>query len=417
MGYCLLSKTSAQFKDFCSIKAKVLHLPKTQSYSMTAQEAQKLLGIRDDQILLLKAALYPTEVALHFWQQWKTYNSLSGETAEGRPNPLSGGVAEGGGGPFSKIDPDSQRILPLIYRNLEHTNDPLLPALKEVYRHTWMRNQRLLQKAQQVVQACNEAGIPNMLLKGIPMSLHYYKDMGVRPMGDVDLLVPYEYLDRAVEVLKTLGNTPNPTEYKYRHLLHAMHCYDKDGIDVDLHWFVHYCNMNPIKDNIYWSKNLLMKNYITMKGLYPIHHLFHTVLHGFKWDNHPATIRWVVDSVLIYKVFGTRKNELTELIELGEKFNVSLALKASLLFLHYHFQCFNNENTIIQGIKEGLIQKKYLKIAQYSPRHIFFRAIQSTWRDCLAFTLFSYEDRFTFLAWIWQRSKYKYEAQKYKITI
>ncbi|MCU0339406.1 MAG: nucleotidyltransferase family protein, partial [Spirosomaceae bacterium] len=240
---------------------------------MTAKEAQKLLGIRDDQVLLLKAALYPPDEAIGYWQQWKKHWNLL-------PNSLLGGAGDRAS--FAQIDTESQRILPLVFRNLEHTQDPLLPALKETYRVTWMRNQRLLQKAQAVVKALNDANIPNMLLKGIPMSLHYYKDMGVRPMGDVDILVPYEYLDQVVEILKTLGNIPNPIEYKYRHLLHAMHCFDEGGIDVDLHWFVHYLQMNKKTEDEYWKHRIpfSLTDTIETSILAPHHQVFHNIIHG-----------------------------------------------------------------------------------------------------------------------------------------
>lgn len=157
---------------------------------MTFEKAKKLLGIREDQIWLLKAALFDSEEALPFWNRWKAHWQLESIPKEAINYSL-----------FVKVDDESRRILPMVYRNLEQTQDSLLSALREAYRNTWMRNQKLLHRAQQVVSACNEAGIPNMLLKGIPMSLHYSKDMGVRPMGDVDVLVPWNKVEEAISVL------------------------------------------------------------------------------------------------------------------------------------------------------------------------------------------------------------------------
>ncbi len=56
-------------------------------------------------------------------------------------------------------------------------------------------------------------------------------------MGDVDVLVPWQKVEEAILVLKKFGNYPDdPVEYKYRQLIHAMHCIDEKGVDVDLHW-------------------------------------------------------------------------------------------------------------------------------------------------------------------------------------
>jgi hypothetical protein len=85
----------------------------------------------------------------------------------------------------------------------EHIQD----ALRKIYADTWMQNQKILAELEVISRSYKEAGIPVVLLKGICYVLTIYPDVGLRPMGDLDLLVPREKLVEAVQIAKTLGYT------------------------------------------------------------------------------------------------------------------------------------------------------------------------------------------------------------------
>ena len=135
------------------------------------------------QVLLLRAALLDGAAAHAAWAGWKRATSLEA------------------------IDPGSYRLLPLVYRNLLRAgvDGPLLATLREVYRDTWYRNQLALRDLAASFRALDAAGIPLMLLKGLALSHVYYRDLGLRPMDDVDLLVPVEHAPAAAAVLHGLG--------------------------------------------------------------------------------------------------------------------------------------------------------------------------------------------------------------------
>src|SRR5690242_11253266 len=139
-----------------------------------------------EQELLLRAALLRGDEALAAWRRW-------------RPLFEAGSFDEG-----------SRRLLPLLYRNLklEQLPDHLFNRLKEEYLHTWSQNQFCLRRIQSVIAAFNEIAIRHMLLKGAALAILYYEDVGLRPMKDIDLLVPHDQARQSMLELRNLHWTP-----------------------------------------------------------------------------------------------------------------------------------------------------------------------------------------------------------------
>ncbi|MBA3242461.1 MAG: nucleotidyltransferase family protein, partial [Acidobacteria bacterium] len=137
----------------------------------------------EPQELLLCAALLRGEDALSAWGEWR-----------------------------STVDPDSldagsKRLLPLLYRNLRElgVNDPLVPRLKESYRITWSLNQSVFRQMASLLGSLHGAGIETLVLKGGALVPLYYRDYGVRPMVDFDILVREERAETAMDLLTGLG--------------------------------------------------------------------------------------------------------------------------------------------------------------------------------------------------------------------
>ncbi len=56
-----------------------------------------------------------------------------------------------------------------------------------------------------ITQALSSAGIPVILLKGAVLARTVYPQSGLRPIGDLDFLVPYAQVEAALDVLLNLG--------------------------------------------------------------------------------------------------------------------------------------------------------------------------------------------------------------------
>lgn len=342
---------------------------------MHFSKIQSLLGITDDQILLLRSALLEPEEAIKNWQLWKKYHCFDKISNEG----LSF---------INKIDSESLRLLPLVYRKIEHSNDSLLPVIKDLYRKTWMRNHQYLKKSQDIVKLCNEENIPTMLLKGIPMALIYYKDLGVRPMGDVDLLVPLEDLDKTIVLLSKLGHVPELIEEKYRDYIHAMHCYDPKGWDVDLHWqafFFQDKNSKSIQTDAINRQEIYLCDSIKTEVLNDSLQLFHTILHGLLEGK--GIIRWIVDSATILQS-DTVKIDFEFLNRVALQTNTEQVFKLGLRFL---------ENLLDRNIgveftlpSAGWFNPQiiYLRLTKWAPSSILgvpLRMILRSYFHCIIF--------------------------------
>jgi Uncharacterised nucleotidyltransferase len=72
-------------------------------------------------------------------------------------------------------------------------------------RLTAVDNLRLRRELTRVIGALTEAGIPALALKGIVLAHAAYDDPSLRPMTDLDLLVPHGERGNAVNVLRKLG--------------------------------------------------------------------------------------------------------------------------------------------------------------------------------------------------------------------
>ncbi len=102
-------------------------------------------------------------------------------------------------------------VAPLLYWNLSKTGklaqipDFAGNALRESYAATWMNNQQILQELGTISKVFHEAGIPIVLLKGVCFALTIYPDIGLRPMGDLDILVPKTKLAQGVQLAQKLG--------------------------------------------------------------------------------------------------------------------------------------------------------------------------------------------------------------------
>ncbi|MCG2787404.1 MAG: nucleotidyltransferase family protein [Anaerolineae bacterium] len=105
----------------------------------------------------------------------------------------------------------SQGLAPLLYWKLSQAGtissipDFARAALREAYAATWSTNQKILQELEVLARLFDEAGIPVVVLKGACFALTIYPDIGLRPMGDLDILVPRAKLDQAVQIARALG--------------------------------------------------------------------------------------------------------------------------------------------------------------------------------------------------------------------
>jgi len=121
--------------------------------------------------------------------------------------------------PLASVAPDEWNALAELA--LQHGLAPMLYWLAKAQKHAIPEpaasrlveithnaaiNYALLERARRQVQiALTEVGIPCLWLKGAALSQTIYPESGLRSMSDLDVLVPYELREAALELAQTLG--------------------------------------------------------------------------------------------------------------------------------------------------------------------------------------------------------------------
>ena len=365
------------------------------------------LGITEKQELLLKAALLPADEAIGYWQKWKKMH-----------NPTAFSQVQHDILPqiFDPLDYDSQRLLPLLYRNLEKSGDPIIDTLRGFYRYTWMKGNSFLNKATGIVDALQKAGFDVMLLKGLPTAILYYKNMGTRPMDDIDIFVPLHQIEKVKDFLEQNYNLKaNAGENKLRKLgmFHAMHFTDNKGLDFDLHWHFHIYNLNAAADQTMWDNKipLLLTPEVTTYTLSPTHQLYRNFTHGYTWLLPSPPIRWIPDSLAILRE-ASNQIDWDGLFELAQKQRLILPVCSMLRYLKLHFNVDFPDTVLRQiNILHGSnAEKYYFKLLVKANAHkgmewkYFFN---KTSRILLRYHLYQERDiNNSFPIWLFKRIRY-----------
>lgn len=204
----------------------------------------------------------------------------------------------------ARMDAGSRRLLPLVWANLtrQGVRDPELDPLASLYEETRARTQARLASAGQLLEALHAAGIPTLVLKGAALVMGYYRDAGVRPMSDLDVLVPTSGATRAAEVLRARGWSPrHPLRPLTIRMVHSAVFDDARGHAVDLHWHVFPECCRPNDDDVLWARSIAIEiDGVGTRALAPADQLLHVCVHGEKWVRVPG-IRWVADAVAVLR--------------------------------------------------------------------------------------------------------------------
>lgn len=139
----------------------------------------------------------------------------------------------------------AQGVTPLLHKHLRHKPEwwrgiPQFACdrLEKLYHHNVQRNGELQQELEAVLAILQEADIPVMLMKELHLLQAIYADPGLRPLGDLDLLVRREDFEAAKNLLGQAGYRPalrrNPHKERYGFGYHLIN--PEKGIWIDLQW-------------------------------------------------------------------------------------------------------------------------------------------------------------------------------------
>ena len=206
-------------------------------------------------------------------------------------------------------DAELHRLLPLVHAKLRTAgvDDPDLARLRGLHRRTWYENQVTLHRVRPALDELGAAGIRTIFLKGVPLALEHYGDLGLRPMADVDVLVPWADASRALDVLEAAGwsNVFHRSREDLARRHHGSDLGHPDGGVIDVHWHLGTPLLLPDDEqgssDDFWDAAVpfVAPAYgIDALTLCPTDALLHVIAHGL-WAGSASTVRWVADARVV----------------------------------------------------------------------------------------------------------------------
>jgi hypothetical protein len=174
------------------------------------------------------------------------------------------------------------------------------------------------------------------VLKGAALLGSAYADLGLRPMSDLDLLVPIERVGPASRTLEALGwAAESPVTPSMTHMVHALQYTQPSRVPVDLHWHVFEECCRPGDDDDLWAASVPVAiQGVPTRILAAEDQLVQACVHGEKWVSVPG-VRWVADAVVVIRGGRVRWERL---VEQAVRRRFVLRLRAQLGYLRSAFE-------------------------------------------------------------------------------
>lgn len=213
----------------------------------------------------------------------------------------------------------------------------------EHYRNS-ARNIIIYEEAKSVITKFNERCIPAVILKGVFLAGEVYKDISLRPMSDVDILVKKDDLPRANETLCIMGYlTPpfyddvigNRKTVSVNSIMYFPH--DMSRPVIHIHWNIinstwplerlaALVDMNKI-----WSRAMPVRmDGVCALTLSPEHQIIYLAYHALHHSFDKPTM--ITDIIAVIRFYGS-KIDWDYLREESERFGLEIAVYISLKYV------------------------------------------------------------------------------------
>jgi len=179
------------------------------------------------------------------------------------------------------------------------------------------------------------AGVPTVLLKGLPLAVAYYPSIAARPMTDLDMLIPPVSALEAADVMERAGYALRGDVRWPPQRTASSVFVDGDAREIDLHiHIVHEC-LEPDADEAAWRRAVPIDIGVTAFTLCAEDHLLHAIAPGMRPDG-LAPIRWVADAMVLLRTTGDRFDWM-RLWNEARRRRLLLAVREALSYLSRRF--------------------------------------------------------------------------------
>lgn len=212
-------------------------------------------------------------------------------------------------------------VAPLLFMNLKRSKlENLVPpkailSLRNSYFQTLMLNSRRINNLQEILKLFAEKNMQVIGLKGVILVQLVYKDLGLRPMSDIDLLVEEADLQRAEKIMNRLGYRTHVSGIKRFFLnfltrKHQLPIFSniQNNTFIEIHSDInppinqYKADLQLFKDKSIFLKNSLLKTFSPEDLL--IHLCLHLDRHFFIHGK--FRLAWISDILELLRKFQTK---------------------------------------------------------------------------------------------------------------
>lgn len=164
---------------------------------------------------------------------------------------------------FNKVTPFLYKNLKDIIRDLQIIPQKILASLKDYYVGVSVQNMSLLTDLAKVLAAFNEASIKAMVIKGASLIEMVYKDISLRTMLDVDILIYEEDFSKVRLILQKLGFTSECEHFTPQEWspvpLDCHLCFQKNETRIEIKFHIWGLDFPDFKTEKMWQETEKVK--------------------------------------------------------------------------------------------------------------------------------------------------------------
>ena len=320
--------------------------------------------------LLLQAALRPGDEAVGVWQAWQ-------KEVE-----------------FEQVDLGSQRLLPLLHANLKRlgVRDPILAKYEGIHKRHWYKDRLLMDALERVLKVLAEHRLPVVLIKGAAFNALGFYQPGMRPMSDLDLMVPLDRAREAAALLLAAGWTriseDGGAELSPADLRFGKEAVFKKGpeLEIELHWECSWEFYRGAPARELWAN----ASGASLRGhpflvLHPADHLLLVCAHGAA-ANRITPIRWVGDALVLLRHTSI---DWTYLVAHARQHRLVYPVRNMLRYLNEHFDAKIPATALadLDRAPVGRMEKRYWDTMQTPyPEHGVMQVVETLGYDLVRLT-------------------------------
>jgi hypothetical protein len=219
---------------------------------------------------------------------------------------------------------------------LSQTPSYFQQRLKESYDKGLFQNLLIKNQTDEILKVFEGKGIDVIALKGVYFAERYFGHIGARATSDIDLLIQCQELDKAIEIIKSLGFSIE--EEKIPGHFHCSFSKKLPGstmpLVVELHWNIVKESTSQFNINDLWRQAKHVSNFQHVKEFSPNHLFYMICLHG--WRHNLDSMKYFLDIIQLIHTLG-REIDFDDLLKLAASHKTLRRLKRTLSIVYEQF--------------------------------------------------------------------------------